>query len=236
MVGTHVAHLTRGGLNLAINGSNMTVGVLLAVVAAVSVAAGITAGGGKSDKPAPIESTPPSRKADSIVFATSRAVEKPIAGHRHKPTRRPRGIIQPRASSWAPTASPRLLRRSTGSATPGSNSGGSHGPEGMKEEPEDRPKILATGMTSADGRFVLTTEFDGHGYPVRTMVVKAPGFGLSGRNSFSETVKEAAGDGKGLTFRLRRPATIEGRLLTLAGAPAVGVKVLIEDFRDSDSW
>ncbi len=105
----------------------------------------------------------------------------------------------------------------------------------MKDGPEDRPKTLATGMTGADGRFALTAEFDADTYPARTMVVKAPGAGLSGRNSFSETVKEAAGDGNGLTFRLRRPATIEGRLLTPAGAPAVGVKVLIEDFRDSDS-
>ena len=103
----------------------------------------------------------------------------------------------------------------------------------MEDRPEDRPKTLATGMTGADGRFALTAEFDADTYPVRTMVVKASGFGLSGRNSFGEMVKEAAGDGKGLTFRLRRPATIEGRLLTPAGAPAVGVKVLIEDFRDS---
>ena len=107
-------------------------------------------------------------------------------------------------------------------------------PKGIKDRPEDRPKTLATGMTGADGRFALTAEFDADAYPARTMVVKAPGVGLSGRTSIGETVKEAAGDGKGLTFRLRRPATIEGRLLTPAGAPAIGVKVLMEDFRDSD--
>ena len=50
---------------------------------------------------------------------------------------------------------------------------------------------------------------------------------------FSETVKESDGKDERLTFRLRSPATIEGRLLTPAGAPAAGVKVLLEDFRDS---
>ena len=97
-------------------------------------------------------------------------------------------------------------------------------PKGMTDRPEDRPKTLATGITDADGRFALTAEFDADIYPARMMVVKAPGIGLSGRNSLSETVKEAAGDGNGLIFRLRRPATIEGRLLTPAGTRPSGSK------------
>jgi hypothetical protein len=107
-------------------------------------------------------------------------------------------------------------------------------PKGMKDPFKDRPTTLATGMTGADGRFALTAEFATDNCPKRTMVVKAPGVGLSARNSFSESVKEAAGDAKGVTFQLKRPATIEGRLLTPAGAPAVGVKVELEDFRDSE--
>ena len=237
VVGTRVAHLTRGGLNLAINGSNMTVCVLLAVGAAVSLAAGITAGGGKSDKPAADRINPPlTAKPTQSSSQRAAAVEKPIAGAQaqtHAKTSRSyttKGIVL--APDGKPAAGatvywlgyPRMQQRPITR------------PKGMKDGPEDRPKTLATGMTGADGRFALTAEFDADTYPGRTMVVKAPGAGLSGRNSFSETVKEAAGDGKGLTFRLRRPATIEGRLLTPAGAPAVGVKVLIEDFRDSDSW
>ena len=236
VVGTRVAHLTRGGLNLAINGWNMTVCVLLAVGAAVSLAAGITAGGGKSDKPAADRINPPlTAKPTQSSSQRAAAVEKPIAGAQaqtHAKTSRSyttKGIVL--APDGKPAAGatvywlgyPRFQQRPITR------------PKGMKDGPEDRPKTLATGMTGADGRFALTAEFDADTYPARTMVVKAPGVGLSGRNSFSETVKEAAGDGKGLTFRLRRPATIEGRLLTPAGAPAVGVKVLIEDFRDSDS-
>ncbi len=73
VVGTRVAHLARGGLNLAINGWNMTVCVLLAVGAAVSLAAGITAGGGKQRQTGGRSNQPPPHgKADSIFFATSR--------------------------------------------------------------------------------------------------------------------------------------------------------------------
>ena len=73
VVGTRVAHLTRGGLNLAINGWNMTVCVLLA-----GGRGRIPGGwhhsrrwqkrqtGGRSNQP------PPHGKADSIFFATSR--------------------------------------------------------------------------------------------------------------------------------------------------------------------
>ena len=95
--------------------------------------------------------------------------------------------------------------------------------------------MLALGTTNAGGRFELVADFDGEGYPGRTVIVKAAGAGLSGRTFLSETVKEGSGEDERLTFKLRPTATIEGRLLTPAGAPAVGVKVLLEDFRDSDN-
>jgi RNA polymerase sigma factor (sigma-70 family) len=238
VVGTRVAHLTRGGMNLAINGWNMTVCVLLAVGAAVSLAAGITAGGDQSDKPV-ADRINPALTAKSIQSSPERSavVEKPIAGPQAQAQTPPKtsrshttqGIVlgpdgKPTAGAtvyWLgiPKIRQQMISR----------------PRGMEDQPEDRPKTLATGMTGADGRFALTAEFDADTYAVRLTVVKAPGVGLSGRTSFSGKVKDAAGDGQGLTFRLRRPATIEGRLLTPGGAPAVGVKVLIEDFRDSDS-
>ena len=81
VVGTRVAHLTRGGLNLAINGRNMTVCVLLAVGAAVSVAAGITVAGGKSAKPAADRINPAvTAKPTQSSSQRAAAVEKPIAG------------------------------------------------------------------------------------------------------------------------------------------------------------
>ena len=81
VVGTRVAHLSRGGLNLAINGWNMTVCVLVAVGVAVSLAAGITAGGGKSDKPAADRINPPlTAKPTQSSSQRAAAVEKPIAG------------------------------------------------------------------------------------------------------------------------------------------------------------
>ena len=104
-----------------------------------------------------------------------------------------------------------------------------------KEKPETREKMLALGKTNAGGRFELVADFDGEGYPGRMVIVKTVGAGLSGQNFVSETVKEESGEGERLTFKLRPTATIEGRLLTPAGAPAVGVKVLLEDFRDSEN-
>ncbi len=94
--------------------------------------------------------------------------------------------------------------------------------------------MLALGTTNASGRFELAAEFDGEGYPGRTVIVKAAGAGLSGRTFLSETVKEGSGEDERLTFKLRTPAAIEGRLLTPAGAPAVGVKVFLEEFHDTD--
>ena len=72
-------------------------------------------------------------------------------------------------------------------------------PEVYKEKPEDRQKMLALGTTDASGRFELTAEFDGEGYPGRTVIVKAAGAGLSGRTFFSETVKEGSGEDERLT-------------------------------------
>ncbi len=90
-------------------------------------------------------------------------------------------------------------------------------------------------MTDTAGRFGLTAEFDAEHFPGRTVIVRAKGSGISGRIFFGESVKESDGKDERLTFRLRSPVTIEGRLLTPAGAPAAGVKVLLEEFHEGDS-
>lgn len=79
VVGTRVALLSRGGMNLAMHGRNMVVCVLLAVGAAVSVAAGITAGSGQSDKRAADRTNPP-LPAKPIQSSAERSavVEKPV--------------------------------------------------------------------------------------------------------------------------------------------------------------
>ncbi len=106
-------------------------------------------------------------------------------------------------------------------------------PKGFQEKPEDRPKMLAVATTDSTGRFELTAEFAGDRIPGRMVIVKAKGAGLSGRAFFSDTVREGAGNDERLTFRLRQPVTIAGRLLTPAGAPAKGVKVVLESLSDS---
>ena len=108
-------------------------------------------------------------------------------------------------------------------------------PKGFKEKLEERDKKLATCATDAAGRFVLTAEFDAEGYPGRMVIVRGKGSGLSGRVFYGETVQESDGKDEKLTFHLRSPATIEGRLLTPSGAPAAGVKVLLEEFHDREN-
>ncbi len=106
-------------------------------------------------------------------------------------------------------------------------------PKESKERAEDRLRILAVASTDAAGRFELAAEFAGERVPGRMVIVKAKGVGLSARVFFSDTVREGTGDDERLTFRLRKPATIEGRLLTPAGAPAKGVKVVLQGLSDS---
>ncbi len=108
-------------------------------------------------------------------------------------------------------------------------------PKGFKEKPEDRVKALASTSTDAEGRFGLAAEFDADRFPGRTVIVKVKGSGISGRMFYGESVKESDGNDERLTFRLRSPVTIEGRLLTPAGGPAAGVKVLLEEFHDSEN-
>jgi hypothetical protein len=105
-------------------------------------------------------------------------------------------------------------------------------PIGFKEKPEDFIKTLARASTGAAGRFELAAEFDAHQFPARAVVVTAKGAGVSGRTFLGDSVRESAGNDERLEFRLRKPVTIEGRLLSLAGAPAKGVKVTLESLRD----
>ena len=79
-------------------------------------------------------------------------------------------------------------------------------------------KTLATTSTDAGGRFELAAEFDARLFLGRVVIVKAKGVGVAGRVFVSDTVKESDGKDEKLTFRLRSPATIDGRLLTPAGA------------------
>ncbi|MEJ7638851.1 MAG: hypothetical protein WKF75_12995 [Singulisphaera sp.] len=90
-------------------------------------------------------------------------------------------------------------------------------------------KVFARTTSGADGRFALEAKFDPQVYPGQSVVVRSAGAGLSGR-VFFDRAEGGKGSSQDLTLRLRPAATIEGRLLTPAGAPAAGVKVLLENF------
>jgi RNA polymerase sigma factor (sigma-70 family) len=103
-------------------------------------------------------------------------------------------------------------------------------PRRFKEKPEDFSKKLALATTDAGGRFEIAAEFDSKAFTGREVVVKATGLGIASRVFFDEAVSEGADAKEALKFRLRKPVTIEGRLLAPTGAPARGVKASLEFF------
>jgi RNA polymerase sigma factor (sigma-70 family) len=105
-------------------------------------------------------------------------------------------------------------------------------PKGFKYKPEDFLKSLARGPTDPAGRFELTAEFDARAFMGQEVVVKAKGAGVSRLGVFGQTAGKGAGNTDQLKFELRKPVTIEGRLLTPAGAPAKGVMVSLESVGD----
>ena len=87
-------------------------------------------------------------------------------------------------------------------------------PKRSKDKPEDYSRSLARATTDASGRFELAAEFDLKQFTGRSLVVNAKGIGISGRLFTGDTLKEAGdGDNEPLKFPLRKPVTIEGRLL-----------------------
>ncbi len=101
-------------------------------------------------------------------------------------------------------------------------------PKRFKDKPDDFTRRLAQTTTDSKGRFELSAEFDVKLFTGRSLVVNAKGIGISGRVFAGETLKEGLGENEQLKFQLRTPVTIEGRLLSPAGAPAKGVKIALE--------
>ena len=108
-------------------------------------------------------------------------------------------------------------------------------PKRFKDRPEDFARKLALARTDAEGRFELAAEFDARAFTGREVVVKANGVGVAGRVFFGETVSEGAGEEERLEFRLRKPVTIEGRLLAPTRHPAKGVEVSLESFSGGEN-
>ncbi len=224
VVGARVAALTQGTAAMITTGWKTTAAVAISAAAVACLAAGIGARGGK------IGATTPQESKSALTAPVAQPPTAPV-DQKAKPRRTHafKGLVLSPDGKPVSSATvywlgyPRFQRNRMAM------------PRGYKEKPENRQKMLALGTTNASGRFELVSDFDGEAYPGRTVIVKAAGAGISGRTFLSETVKEGPGEDERLTFKLRPTATIEGRLLTPAGAPAVGVKVLLEDFRDSEN-
>jgi len=224
VVGARVASLTQGRFVMMTTGWKTTAAIVISVVALACLAAGIGAASGK------VAATSPQDRTLSVMAPAAQPAHAPV-DQQAKPARRHaiKGLVLSPDGKPVSTATVYWL------GLPRSEQRNLPMPRGQKEKPESREKMLARGMTNPRGRFELTADFDGEGYPARTVIVKAAGAGLLGRTFMSETVKEGSGADPRLTFRLRPTATIEGQLLTPAGAAAVGVKVLLEEFHDKDN-
>lgn len=88
----------------------------------------------------------------------------------------------------------------------------------------DQEMTLAEGRTDAEGRFAFEADFDPAASIVLTqLVVRAPGAGLLGRT--------VLGDEAELRLRLAPEVEIRGQILTPAGQPAAGVRVVLQHFQ-----
>jgi RNA polymerase sigma factor (sigma-70 family) len=225
VVGPRVASLTQGRMAMVTTGWKTTAALVFSLAVGACLAAGIGARGGK------IGTRTVQERKSSVTAPVAQPVTAPV-DRKGKLSQKHaiKGLVLSPDGKPVSSATvywlgyPRFQRNRNAM------------PRGWyKEKPETREKMLALGKTNAGGRFELVADFDSEDYTGRMVIVKTVGEGLSGRNFVSETVKEGSGEDERLTFKLRPTATIEGRLLTPAGAPAVGVKVLLEDFRDSEN-
>ena len=207
VVATRVASLTQGRWAMITTGWKMTAAVAISLAAVACLAAGMGARGGKIAAAMPQESkssaTPPSARP-----ATASVDQKTKLSRKHAI----KGFVVGPDGKPVSSATVYWLGIPKSARNPNAM------PKGYEEKPEALEKMLARGTTNPSGRFELVAEFDGQGYPGRMVIVKAVGVGLIGRHFFSETVKEGSGEDERLTFNLRQPATIEGRLLTPAAA------------------
>jgi RNA polymerase sigma factor (sigma-70 family) len=224
VVGARVVNLTQGRLEMITTGWKATVALAISAAAVACLAAGSGASGGKN-----AVTTPQERKSSVTAPAAQRATaqinQAPKSARKHAI----KGLVV------APDGKPVSSATVYWVGYPKSPWNNTSTPKGLKKKPEAREKMLSLGTTNASGRFELVAEFDGARYPGRKVIVKAAGSGLSGRTFVSETVKEGAGEDERLAFKLRPPVTIEGRLLTPTGAPAVGVDVLLDEFDDKEN-
>jgi RNA polymerase sigma factor (sigma-70 family) len=227
VAGTRLAGLTRGGLTIMTGSGKATAAALLSVAAIACVAAAIGVG------MTPMR--PAKGGAETVVKTQSQRTIEPVAraDSPDLPNSSRKHAIN--GTVLAPDGKPLAGAEVSWLAYPRFERNRMARPKGSEEKPEDRVRTLASTLTDAAGRFGLAADFDADRFPGRMVIVKAKGTGISGRMFFGESVKESDGTDERLMFRLRSPVTIEGRLLTPAGAPASGVHVLLERFRDSDN-
>jgi RNA polymerase sigma factor (sigma-70 family) len=225
VAGARLAVLTRAGLTMMTEGWKATAAGVFSLAAIACLAVGFGAGVGTNAAP------PDEAGAGAVVKTQPEPARQPQAPAPEKSSQKHviKGMV------LAPDGKPLEGATVLWLGSPRYEHSRMARPKGFKTTPEERAKALASSSTDAAGRFELAAEFDGNGYPGRVVIVKAKGSGISGRVFFSETVKESDGENERLTFRLRSPVTIEGRLLTSTGSPAAGVKVLLEEFHDSDN-
>jgi RNA polymerase sigma factor (sigma-70 family) len=225
VAGERLAVLTRAGVPVMIEGWKTTVYIALALGAIASVGAGIGVLGEKIAGGSTKIRTEPVAHPQAQLQARSESPLRQKSAQEHRIKGKVLGPDgEPLAGAtvfWV--GHPRFDRIASAM------------PIEYQERPEDFIKTLARASTGAAGRFELAAEFDAHQFPARAVVVTATGAGVSGRTFFGDGVRESAGDDERLEFRLRRPVTIEGRLLSLAGAAAKGVKVTLESLRDGQN-
>ncbi len=227
--GSRLAGLTRAGSTVMTGSGKTSVTALLSVFSIACLAAGIGAGMGTSAVPPDAASANPVVQTQPQTAPEPQALAEPPASQKSSRQYAIKGTV------LAPDGKPLAGAEVFWLGLPRFARSRMARPKGFKKNPEERARALASNSTDAAGRFELAAEFDADGYPGRMVIVKAKGSALSGRVFFSETVKESEGNDERLTFRLRPPAKIEGRLLTPAGVPAAGVKVLLEEFHDGDN-
>ena len=223
VAGDRLAALSRAGLTMMTEGWRMAAYAALAVVALARAGAGIAAldskdaGGSTTDAIEPVARPQPENPRQAQLPQSETSLKRHTI----------QGMV------FAPDGKPLADATVFWVGTPATSSSLVAMPKEFKPGPADGTKMLAVATTDSKGRFQLAAEFAGERFPGRMVIVKAKGAGLSARSFFSDTVKEGAGNDERLTFRLRKPVTIEGRLLTAAGAPAKGVKVVVEGVSDS---
>src|SRR5208283_4928021 len=89
-----------------------------------------------------------------------------------------------------------------------------------------RFKVLARAQTDAQGHQDMSAEFGSGDDSPTQLIVTAPGFGIC-----PHTVQEILADST-VKMTLAPEVLIHGRLLTPAGTPAAGVRVLLNGFQN----